>query len=109
MAECETVVVKCPVCDGNPTGEMAINKSEYDANPENYQLVGEEPKQDNPPAGDNPGGEESNTEVNTPLGGGDANTTTLGGNDVTAQTNDGASQEQTSGDEDRPGKKKKNR
>lgn len=38
----ETIKVKCPSCAGNEAGEMLINKSDYDADPSRYELVGAE-------------------------------------------------------------------
>lgn len=42
--ECETVVVHGMKSADNPTGETMINKSDYEADPGSYHLVGAEPK-----------------------------------------------------------------
>lgn len=40
---CPTVKVKCPASEDNPAGEMIINQSDYDAAPDQYELVSDAP------------------------------------------------------------------
>lgn len=38
---CPTILVMTPVSEENPTGIVAINRSEYEANPDQYLLEGQ--------------------------------------------------------------------
>lgn len=39
MSSCPTVIIKVPVTEENPSGEVIINQSDYDANPSAYVLA----------------------------------------------------------------------